>query len=186
GWPGRAVTPDEVDAVLRYADLPDIRDEIATHPLLAVAPDGSFTVTERGHEFLLGLLRVMGEALSERWRGHEDRVLRLVHVLGRLLEAAAESGGEAYAAMSPPYEPPGVPDATVLLNRLGTLRYHRADAHAAVWAAAGFTAAGIKAEPPGPRRAAVEAETNRRAAPPYAAISPEDRLCFLADLAALP
>ena len=49
-----------------------------------------------------------------------------------------------------------------------------------------MTAAEIQAEPPGPRRDAVEVETNLRAAPPYAALTPEDRLGFLADLAALP
>ncbi|MBM0226818.1 MULTISPECIES: hypothetical protein [Micromonospora] len=49
------------------------------------------------------------------------------------------------------------------VNRLGTLRYHRADAHAAAWRAAGHTAAGIPELPPG-----------------------AERLAMLADLAALP
>ena len=74
----------------------------------------------------------------------------------------------------------------LLLNRLGTLRYHRADAHAAAWAAAGHTASSIAALPAGPERLAIELETDRRAAGPYAALGAEERLTMLADLAALP
>jgi hypothetical protein len=186
GWPGRSVTTTQAEAVLRYRDLAAFRAEIEAHPLLAVDAADAFRATDAGHEFLLGLLRVQGEVLTEAWRAHADRVNRLVHTLGRLLEAATHTGGEAFAAMAPPYEPPGVPDAAVLLNRLGTLRYHRADAHAAAWQAAGFTAATIRAEPPGDRRAAVEAETDRLAAPPFAALDSGERLALLADLAALP
>jgi hypothetical protein len=186
GWPGRSVTTTQAAAVLRYRDLAAFRAEVEAHPLLAVDPADAFRATDAGHEFLLGLLRVQGEVLSDAWRAHADRVNRLVHVLGRLLSAAAETGGDAFAAMAPPYEPPGVPDAAVLLNRLGTLRYHRADAHAGAWQAAGFTAAAILAEPPGERRDAVEAETNRGAAAPFAARDKGERLAFLADLAALP
>ena len=66
--------------------------------------------------------------------------------------------------MAPPYES-GVGRHTVLLNRLGTIRYHRLDAHAA----------GGEQEP----------ETNRLAAPPYAALTPAERRLLLDDLAAL-
>jgi hypothetical protein len=186
GWPGRAVSQPQAAAVLRYRDLVAFRAEVDSHPLLSVDPAGAFRANERGHEFILGLLRIHGEVLGDVWREHADRVLRLVHVLGRLLDAAAATGGDAFAAMAPPYEPAGVPDPAVLLNRLGTLRYHRADAHAAAWQAAGFTAGGIQVEPPGPRRDAVEAETNRLAAPPYEVLGEDERLEFLGDLAALP
>jgi hypothetical protein len=74
----------------------------------------------------------------------------------------------------------------LLLNRLSTLRHHRADAHAAAWTAAGHTASSIAALPAGPERLAIELETDRRAAGPYAALSAEERLAMLADLAALP
>jgi len=36
-----------------------------------------------------------------------------------------------------------------------------------------------------PQRQAVEDETDRRAAPPFAVLAPEERLTMLADLAAL-
>jgi hypothetical protein len=68
----------------------------------------------------------------------------------------------------------------------GTLRYHRADAHATAWTAAGHTATSITALPPGPPRATIEAETDRLAAPPYAALTADERLTLLADLAAVP
>ncbi|MEV0805522.1 hypothetical protein [Micromonospora sp. NPDC050200] len=74
----------------------------------------------------------------------------------------------------------------LLLNRLGPLRYHRADAHAAAWTAAGHPASSVSELPEGPERRAIELETDRRAASPYAALTAEERLAVLADLAALP
>jgi hypothetical protein len=68
----------------------------------------------------------------------------------------------------------------------GWLRYHRADAHAAAWHAAGLTGAAIQQLPAGPARDAIEAGTNRRASPPYATLTPDERITFLAGLAALP
>ena len=41
------------------------------------------------------------------------------------------------------------------------LRYHRADAHAAAWQAAGLTSAAIRQMAAGPARDAIEVETNR-------------------------
>jgi hypothetical protein len=40
--------------------------------------------------------------------------------------------------------------------------------------------------PEGPMRTAIEAETNRRAGVPYAALSVDERVALLAGLAALP
>jgi hypothetical protein len=69
---------------------------------------------------------------------------------------------------------------------LSVLRYHRADAHAAAWQAAGLTADAMIQLPEGPLRAAIEEETNRRAGVPYAALSIDERVALLAGLAALP
>jgi len=102
--------------------------------------------------------------LSERWAGLDEAVARASALVGRVLHAAPDTGGDAFAAMAPPYES-GVGRHTVLLNRLGTIRYHRLDAHAA----------GGEQEP----------ETNRLAAPPYAALTPAERRLLLDDLAAL-
>jgi hypothetical protein len=88
--------------------------------------------------------------------------------------------------MAPPYEPSDASAALLLHSRLSVLRYHRQDAHAAAWQAAGFTSATIRQLPAGAERDAIEADTNRRDAPPYASLTPDERLAFLAGLAALP
>lgn len=149
--------------------------------------DAGFRATERGRAFLAEIYALHATVTAELWADeHPARVGRLLDVLGRLLVAAEETGGEAYGAMAPPYEPDGTPPGVLLLNRLSTLRYHRADAHAAAWIAAGHTAQSIAALPPGPERTAIEQETDRRAAPPYAVLTAQERLVLLADLAALP
>jgi hypothetical protein len=166
--------------------------------LLDRSADGSITAADRGLAFLRDLFALHGRALTRRWgtdgnqtgaMPHPDRVDRLTEVLGRVLAEAAATGGAAWAAQAPPYEPAGTPPGVLLLNRLSTLRYHRADAHAAAWQAAGLTAAGIAAMPWGRwslQRQAVEDDTDARAAAPYAVLTPEQRLRLLADLSALP
>jgi hypothetical protein len=142
--------------------------------------------------------------MAEHWAGHEDRVEGLLEPVQRVLDAAlaplldgtaangrtaptaAGTGDGAFAAMAPSYEPAGACPGVLLLDRLGTLRYHRADAHAAAWTAAGLTAAGVAEMAPGPERDAIEAETKRGAAPLFATLSASERLVSLADLAALP
>jgi hypothetical protein len=146
--------------------------------------------TGRGQEFLSDLFALHARALTECWRPHAGPVDRLNAVLARVIAAAGETAGAAWAVQAPPYEPPGTPPGVLLLNRLSTLRYHRADAHAAAWQAAGLTAAELVAMPWdtawSPQREAVEQDTNRRAAVPFAVLTAEQRLRLLADLAALP
>ncbi|MEQ4300404.1 hypothetical protein ABNF97_03245 [Plantactinospora sp. B6F1] len=191
-------------------------DKQVAHGMLYRRPDGGVLATERGRAFLAELAALHAEVTGELWAAHPERIRGLVGTLGRLLSAAldelwpAEVGtpgpghghlppapvetvpvegptdGRAFAAMAPPYEPDGTPPGVLLLNRLGTLRYHRADAHAAAWQAAGHTARSIVELAAGPERLAIELETDRRAAGPYAALTPAERLRLLADLAALP
>ncbi|MET8356015.1 hypothetical protein [Micromonospora sp. NPDC005171] len=194
--PGGTVDGPGFAAITRYHDPVACRravDKQVAHGMIYRGPDGSLSATERGAAFLAELYQVHAEVTEELWAGHDDRVARLVALLGRLLsyalvlaDEAGDRDGSAFAALAPPYEPDGTPSGVLLLNRLGTLRHHRADAHAAAWAAAGHTASSIAALPPGPERLAIELETDRRAAGPYAALSAEERLTMLADLAALP
>ncbi|MEV4754089.1 hypothetical protein AB0J86_03100 [Micromonospora sp. NPDC049559] len=175
-------------AVTRYADPAEcqrVLDKQLAHGMIHRV-DGGFAATTRGHAFLQELYQLHAGVTAEIWSGHAERVARLVEALGRLLAAAATDGGDAFHAMAPPHEPDGTPPGVLLLNRLGSLRYHRADAHAAAWQAAGHTARSITALAPGPEREAIEAETDRRAAGPYEVLPPAQRLTFLADLAALP
>ncbi|MFC4145593.1 hypothetical protein ACFO0M_04935 [Micromonospora mangrovi] len=58
--------------------------------------------------------------------------------------------------------------------------------HRAAWWAAGLTAEGVRTLPDGPQRAAIEANTDRRDEPAYAALSEVERWELLAAPAALP
>ncbi|MFG1915047.1 hypothetical protein [Micromonospora sp. NPDC048898] len=194
--PGGTVDAPGFAAITRYGDPVVARrtvDKHVAHGMLHRGPDGALSATERGAAFLTELYQVHAEVTEELWAGHDERVSRLVAVLGRLLSYAlvladeeGDRGGSAFAALAPPHEPDGTGSGVLLLNRLGTLRYHRADAHAAAWAAAGHTASSVAALPAGPERLAIELETDRRAAGPYSVLSADERLSMLADLAALP
>ncbi|MEV2237870.1 hypothetical protein [Micromonospora sp. NPDC049891] len=185
--PGGTVDGTGFAAVTRYRDPTACRRSLDRHVAYGMIhrrPDGGLAATERGMAFLAELYQVHAEVTEELWAGHHDRVLRLTEVVGRLLSVA--HGGEAFHTVTPPHEPDGTPPGVLLLNRLGALRFHRADAHAAAWHAAGHTAASIVALSDGPQRQAIELETDRRAAGPYAVLTAEERLTMLADLAALP
>ncbi|MFG1838204.1 hypothetical protein ACGFH8_07185 [Micromonospora sp. NPDC049175] len=194
--PGGTVDAPGFAAITRYGDPLVVRrtvDKQVAHGMLHRRPDGALSATERGAAFLAELYQVHAEVTEELWAGHDERVSRLVAMLGRLLSYAlvladeeGDRGGSAFAAMAPPHEPDGTPSGVLLLNRLGTLRYHRADAHAEAWAAAGHTASSIATLPAGPERLAIELETDRRAAGPYSVLGADERLTMLADLAALP
>ncbi|MEV0002078.1 hypothetical protein AB0H28_07290 [Micromonospora sp. NPDC050980] len=154
--------------------------------------EGAWHLTELGRELASFAQRATGEAAEEKW-AMLPRVLpglsivpRLVALVGRVLAHGRASGGPAFQAMSPPYEPDGASPALLLVTRLGSLRHHRADAHRAAWRAAGLTADGIRALPDGPERAAIEAETDRRDEPAYAVLTEAERWELLAGLAALP
>ncbi|RLP93132.1 hypothetical protein EAD89_07135 [Micromonospora sp. BL4] len=194
--PGGTVDGPGFAAITRYRDPAVCHrsvDKHVAHGMLHRRPDGGLSATERGAAFLTELYQVHAEVTEELWAGQDERVTRLVAALGRLLAYAlvladeeGDPGGSAFTAMAPPHEPDGTPPGVLLLNRLGTLRYHRADAHAAAWTAAGHTATSIATLPAGPERLAIELETDRRAAGPYTALGAEERLTMLADLAALP
>ncbi|NES16333.1 hypothetical protein G3554_08370 [Micromonospora sp. PPF5-17] len=191
--PGGTVDDPGFAAVTRYRDPVACRravDKQVAYGMIQRLPDGGIRATERGLAFLDELYGVHAEVTEELWAGHDDRVARLVTALGRVLAYAVlltgDAGPGAFAAMAPPHEPAGAPPGLLLLNRLGTLRYHRADAHAAAWTAAGHTATSIAELPPGPERLAIEQETDRRAAGPYPVLTAGERLAVLADLAALP
>lgn len=186
GAPGRTITWPQFDAVLRYTDVEAERRAVLVSDSDAlVADDSGMRATDHGRRFLEEAWSVQGATLAEAWAAHGTQVGAAVPLLGRLLVAAAETGGDAFAAMWPTYEP-AVSAGALLYNRLGILRYHRADAHARAWAEAGLTADGIKAMAPGPERDAIEDATNELAAAPYRALSTEERIELLAALGALP
>ncbi|MFR9778622.1 hypothetical protein ACL02O_21555 [Micromonospora sp. MS34] len=157
-----------------------------------VDAEGTWHLTELGRELALFGQRATAEAAEELWSAGPSMlpglapVPRLAELVGRVLEHGLATGGPAFRAMAPPYEPDGAAPAMLLVTRLGSLRHHRADAHRAAWRAAGLTAAGIRALPDGPERAAIEVETDRRDEPAYAVLSGAERWELLAGLGALP
>jgi len=129
--------------------------------------------------------RVTGAVWPADLRWPAD-VAWLAETTNALLAAAADTGGPAFTAFAPPYERPGDPPGLLLFNRLAALRYHRSDAHAAAWSARGVSAGEVQAlAADSALREEIEADTNRRAAPPFAVLTEADRLTYLAGLAAL-
>ena len=144
---------------------------------------GGLAVGERAAAFLHELYNLHAKVTATCWPAELSGVL---DIAGRLLAAGAATGGPAFAVFTPPYERPGDPPGVLLFNRLAALRYHRSDAHAAAWAARGLTVEQIAALPAEtPLRQEIEEDTNRRAAPPYSALTAVERLEFVAGLAAL-
>ena len=180
--PLRPLTRRDLAAVYRYSDREDaVRDHVRRGDL---ADDGgTLTLTGKGRRIVLGLYEAHADTVTRVWRGHD--VETLAALAGRVLGKALAEPGDALAAMAPPYEPENAPAGLLLFNRLAALRYARADAHAAAWQAAGLTAAQIVALRPGPLRERVEADTNRRAAAPYEALTHRERVVLHQGLMAL-
>ncbi|HEY6738983.1 MAG TPA: hypothetical protein VI076_09045 [Actinopolymorphaceae bacterium] len=180
--PRGPMTRTAVRLALRYHTSEQIEeavDELARDGWLASdgrRPHG------QGTRFLTLVYDVHAEVARRQWGPAE----RPAAATQRLLDAARESGGPAFAVMSPPYERPGDPSGLLLFNRLAAFRYHRADAHAAAWQAAGLTAEEIVRLGPGERRDRIERETNQNAAAPFAVLGARERGDFLAWLDGLP
>ncbi|WP_319462147.1 hypothetical protein [Micromonospora sp. RTP1Z1] len=178
-----------VDALV-YTDG-DMTAELA-EGVVVIDDDGNWRLTERGRELALFAQRATAEAAAELWTSGPSllpglsSLPRLADLVGRVLERGLASGGPAFRAMVPVYEPDDASPAMRLVTRLGGLRHHRADAHRAAWRAAGLTVEQIMALPDGPERQAIEAETDRLDEPAYAVLSAAERLELLAGLGALP
>lgn len=186
---GRSVGAEITDGPYRYRDPDEVMRGLqhAVEQGLLTADGDRFTATDHGRAFLNDVFALHSAMLAERWEhAHAAQVERLIPLTKRVMDAAADTGGPAWAVFAPPHEPADSTPGTILLNRLSTLRAHRADAHAAAWHAAGHTADEIVAMAPGPERDSIEDDTNVRAGAPYESLSPDERLTMLADLAALP
>jgi hypothetical protein len=189
GLAARPVSAAGLAAVYRYRDADEFRrnlDTLASVGIIEQGNDGAIRATDTGRALLAVMYGAGAEAAAELWSGHRETVARLNELAGRLVAAAAASGGDAYAAIAPPYEPPGASPELLLHHRLAVLRYHRADAHAAAWRAAGHTVDTIRGLADGPERERIEAETNRRAGRPYATLSAGERSGLVSGLTGLP
>jgi hypothetical protein len=187
--PARKVAAAGIAAVYRYRDPGEVRgdlDGLRAAGLIDAAGDGAIEATETGRAVLARMYQASAEVTGQLWSQHDNALAGLNDLAGRAVQAGLATGGNAYLTMAPPYEPAGATVGLLLHHRLSVLRYHRADAHAAAWQAAGLTSEAMMQLPDGPERAAIEAETNRRAGEPYATLSAGERVELLAGLAALP
>jgi hypothetical protein len=188
-WPDGSVSAADYAEVARYRDPVEERAAIeAAVRRGSITQDeiGTVRATAAGHAFLDDLYATQDRGLAEIWRAHADRVARLAAVFATVVVAAENTGGGAFAAMAPPFQPAGASDRVRLLNQLSTMRYHRSDAHAAAWRERGRTAVEMLDMPAGPERDAIEARTDELAAPPYAHLDAAMLVRVIADLAALP
>src|SRR5262249_29717242 len=146
GLAARPVSAAGLAAIYRYRDAHQIRrnlDTLASAGIIEQADNGAIRATDAGRALLAVMYESDAEAAAELGSAHRQTVAGLNELAGRLVEAALASGGDAYAAVAPPYEPPGASPELLLHHRLAVLRYHRADAHADAWQAAGHTVATI-------------------------------------------
>jgi hypothetical protein len=189
GLAAHPVSAAGLAAVYRYRDADQVGRNLgalANAGIIEEAGDGAIRATRTGRALLAVMYESSAGAAAELWSGHRETVAGLNELAGRLVVAAAASGGDAYAAVAPPYEPPDAGPGLLLHHRLAVLRYHRADAHAAAWQAAGHTLATIRGLADGPERERIEAETNRRAGRPYATLSAAERSRLVTGLTGLP
>lgn len=191
----RPISAEGLAAVTRYYEAAQVSTAVSAtveHGLVVVDAAGAMQLTELGHGVLTELQDAIAAGAEQLWTTRRPALPglaalpRLNDLVARLLVAGKVTGGAAFTAMSPPYEPPGASEVVLFCNRLGSLRHHRSDAHAAAWSAAGLTAPDILKLTAGPTRQAIEDETNRLDAPIYDCLSDEERWELLASLGALP
>jgi hypothetical protein len=192
GLLARPMPADSFRAATTYSG-PDMTDELS-QGVAEVESDGSWRLTDLGRNVALAVQRAVGDWATELWDRKTIETMpglavvpRLADLVGRLLDEGSATGGPAFRAMVPVYEPPDATPALRLTTRLGALRHHRGDAHRAAWMAAGITLTQLRAlSLEDPQRRAIEDQTNRLDAPIYEALSPPERDELLAGLGALP
>lgn len=192
GLLARPMPAEAFAAVTTYSGS-DMTDELA-QGVAEVDGDGTWRLTPLGRELALEVQRTYADWAEVYWDKKLVETMpgltvvpRLAELVGRLLEAGQATGGPAFRAVAPVYEPADASPTLRLTSRLGALRHHRGDAHRAAWSAAGLTLAQLRALPAdSPQRREIEDETNRLDEPIYQALSQGERDELLAGLGALP
>jgi hypothetical protein len=187
--PDRVVDRTGIDAVFTYTPAEHVMaaiEELIGNSLITAADSGEVVLSDRGRESIAALYALTMPVIDALWAGHEVRADKLAELARRAVDAAAATGGPAFAVMAPPWAPAGASMSVLLAERLTALRFHRFDAHIAAWRSAGLTVDAVRDMPPGDRRDAIEADTNERAGAPYEALTPAERFELCAGLGALP
>ena len=183
-YPDRVVTRSAVRSVFNYH--PDVLvdpgiDALVARGQLVEQMPGDLRLTSHGQRCIEDLHAVADAAAVRAFAHAEQSVAVAGPLIERTLEAARDDGGEAFTVMAPVHLPEGLSDAGLLAERLTGLRFHRFDAHVAAWREAGRSVPDLEWLSD-QQRAAVEADTNARAAAPYAVLSDSERQQLLAGL----
>jgi hypothetical protein len=186
-YPDRPFDPHGVLAVFTYQSVDQAQAGldalVATGHLSAVTPT-AFELTASGRSLLHDVVRAGDRVAADLWSAAPG--LDAITSLAERAVAAIDDGGDTVAVMAPSIgNPAGHSRAGWFSELLSALRFHRFDSHIAAWQAAGLTLEQIKNLGPGPERDAIEADTNRRAATPYRALTSAEREHLLAGLASL-
>jgi hypothetical protein len=187
--PDRVVRVDDVLEVFLYQPAEQTRstiDGLLRAGLAEAVGDDELRLAKSSLVLIPEVFARMQSFLDELWTGQTELVDRLLPIAQRACAAVTETGGAATRVMAPPSQLPGASAALVLAESLTPLRFHRFDAHAAAWRAEGLTVAQVQQLGPGEQRERIEAETNRRAAAPYAVLSESERFALVTGLGALP
>lgn len=187
--PDRAFATGDVLELFPYQPAEQVRagiEGLLEAELLEATGSDQIRLAETGRAVILELFEHIQRFVDERWADRADLVGELLPLATRACAAVTETGAGAVRLVAPPYHPPNASPSLLLVETLSPLRFHRSDAHVAAWRAAGLTAEQMQQLETGPLRQQIEAETNRRAAPPYAVLTADERLTLLSGLGALP
>lgn len=177
--PDRVVGRADVDAPFLYgADPTPMLEQLAADGAI-VKDRATVQLTAAGVASATKMLAVMGDVIATLWAPDAADFAALHIITTKAIAAAAETGGPAFAVMAPQFVPEGQDPRASFAESLTPLRFHRFDAHVAAWRARGLSPAEVQALPDGATKAEIETETNRRAAPPYAALSETERTMLL-------
>jgi hypothetical protein len=111
----RSVTAAGLAAVYRYRDADDVRGDVEgllAAGLIDKTDDDAIQPTGTGRAVLTEMYKVSADVAGESWASQAGSLAGLSDLAGRLVHAALATGGLAYTAMAPQYEPP---DATAAL-----------------------------------------------------------------------
>lgn len=186
--PDRAVPHEDVLQVFIYDDERRVTegfDRLASDGFVDIG-NGLLRVTSSGSDFLRGLYRLLEAAVDDMWASHALTIARAGPLAAKAALAAMATGGPAFHVLMPQYVRPGASAGIVLAEHLTALRFHRFDAHISAWQATGLSKDDVQALHEGSERDAIEVDTNRRAAPPYAVLDRRERFDLIAALGALP
>ncbi len=170
-------------AVHRYQDGVDAAiDELVSGGVLLVREE-AVLATDRCRALLDRIMAGLDDTCTDLWGTPTACLDAATAAITAATDGSAAFDRPAFDALAAAGHPGTGTTAGRLFTALSTLRYHRADAHAAAWAAAGLTVDTVRALPDDdPLRPSIEAATNDIASAPYRTM-PD---AFLGALRALP